>query len=36
MRSFRFVHAADLHLDSPFKGMASKMPAGFKGDENRV
>mgnify|MGYP001036333638 CR=1 FL=1 len=26
MRSFRFVHAADLHLDSPFKGMASKMP----------
>ncbi|GIP33948.1 DNA repair exonuclease [Paenibacillus sp. J2TS4] len=23
MRKFRFIHAADLHLDSPFRGMAS-------------
>ena len=26
MKRFRFVHAADLHLDSPFKGMASQVP----------
>ena len=26
MKSFRFAHSADLHLDSPFKGLASRMP----------
>ena len=26
MKPFKFVHAADLHLDSPFKGMASRVP----------
>lgn len=25
-RSFRFVHVADLHLDSPFRGIASQSP----------
>ena len=24
--SFRFVHTADLHLDSPFRGMARLSP----------
>src|SRR3989304_885803 len=27
MRPFSFVHAADLHLDSPFKGMTADNPA---------
>ncbi|MEX2414515.1 MAG: DNA repair exonuclease [Paenibacillaceae bacterium] len=27
MRPFRFLHAADLHLDSPFKGLTSLPPA---------
>ena len=27
MREFRFVHAADLHLDSPFTGIQSAAPA---------
>ena len=26
MRSFRFLHAADLHLDSPFKGLTNLPP----------
>ncbi|MDE0126287.1 MAG: DNA repair exonuclease [Bryobacterales bacterium] len=26
MKPFRFVHAADLHLDSPFTGLASRTP----------
>jgi len=26
MKPFKFVHAADLHLDSPFNGMASRVP----------
>ena len=26
MKPFRFVHASDLHLDSPFKGMVSQVP----------
>ena len=26
MNSFRFVHSADLHLDSPFKGKSEDMP----------
>lgn len=26
MRPFRFVHAADLHLDSPFKGLSARDP----------
>ena len=25
MRPFRFVHAADIHLDSPFKGITKGM-----------
>lgn len=27
MRPFRFVHAADLHLDSPFRGLGTAVPA---------
>ena len=27
MTSFRFVHAADLHLDTPFEGVAQPLPA---------
>jgi DNA repair exonuclease SbcCD nuclease subunit len=27
MESFRFIHAADLHLDSPFRGIADTSPA---------
>jgi len=27
MTSFRFVHAADLHLDTPFQGVAQPAPA---------
>ena len=27
MKSFSFIHAADLHLGSPFKGAGSKLPA---------
>lgn len=30
MRAFRFIHAADLHLDSPFKGL-SALPAAIRG-----
>lgn len=30
MRAFRFMHAADLHLDSPFKGL-STLPEPIKG-----
>lgn len=26
MRSYRFIHAADLHLDSPFRGMVEDAP----------
>ena len=26
MNPFKFVHAADLHLDSPFKGLGSRIP----------
>ena len=26
MESFRFIHAADLHLDSPFRGLANTSP----------
>ena len=26
MRTFRFIHAADLHLDSPFRGLAETSP----------
>lgn len=26
MRSFRFVHASDLHLNSPFQGLSADMP----------
>ena len=26
MDSFRFIHAADLHLDSPFRGLANADP----------
>jgi exonuclease SbcD len=29
MKAFRFLHAADLHLDSPFAGMAS-LPLGIR------
>ncbi|MBD2865420.1 metallophosphoesterase family protein [Paenibacillus oceani] len=29
MRSFRFIHAADLHLDSPFKGL-SALPSAIR------
>lgn len=29
MRPFRFLHAADLHLDSPFRGLAS-LPAAIR------
>jgi exonuclease SbcD len=31
MKAFRFLHAADLHLDSPFVGMAS-VPGGIRDD----
>ena len=27
MTSFRFIHCSDLHIDSPFKGLASQMPS---------
>src|SRR4249920_302718 len=27
MTAFRFVHAADLHLDTPFEGLARTAPA---------
>ncbi len=30
MRPFRFVHAADIHLDSPFKGIIEDMPGPNK------
>lgn len=26
MREFRFIHTADLHLDSPFRGLAEVAP----------
>ena len=26
MTSFRFIHCSDLHIDSPFKGLASQVP----------
>ena len=27
MTVFRFIHCSDLHIDSPFKGLASQVPA---------
>ena len=27
MTAFRFIHCSDLHIDSPFKGLASQVPA---------
>jgi DNA repair protein SbcD/Mre11 len=27
MAAFRFIHCSDLHIDSPFKGIASQVPA---------
>ncbi|MCF6094718.1 DNA repair exonuclease [Microaerobacter geothermalis] len=30
MEGFRFVHAADLHLDSPFQGLSSSQPEHIK------
>ena len=30
MSTIRFIHTADLHLDSPFKGMASLPPQGLR------
>ena len=27
MTSFRFIHCSDLHIDSPFKGLASQVPS---------
>ena len=27
MTTFRFIHCSDLHIDSPFKGLASQMPS---------
>lgn len=30
MKAFRFIHAADLHLDSPFKGL-SGLPSAIRG-----
>ena len=27
MTAFRFIHCSDLHIDSPFKGLASQMPS---------
>ena len=27
MSTIRFIHAADLHLDSPFRGIRSEAPA---------
>ena len=27
MTDFRFIHCSDLHIDSPFKGLASQVPA---------
>ena len=26
MKSFSFIHASDLHLDSPFKGVTAQVP----------
>ena len=31
MTLLRFVHAADLHLDSPFKGLRDAAPEGIAG-----
>ena len=27
MTAFRFIHCSDLHIDSPFKGLASQVPS---------
>ena len=32
MTQLRFVHAADLHLDSPFKGLRNAAPEGIAGE----
>ena len=32
MTLLRFVHAADLHLDSPFKGLRDAAPEGIAGE----